>query len=901
MAGRRSGKRTTEKSEKYRRRLAKRQRTDYTFADSVIFDAGEEAMPSFERVRSGLPGFDAIVDSIRMGDNVVWQLADLEEYLFFVEPFVAQRLAEGRTVNYMRFADHPPLLTERPGVKIWPFDPPEEGFESFTVKVHEVISREGGDAFYVFDCLSDLQTAWASDLMMGNFFQVTCPYLFELNTVAFFAILRNFHSFETIARIRDTTQLLLDVFSGDGARFVHPLKVWNRYGQSMFLPHRILNAGAEMRPLTDSVEAGQFYTIMHRQGVNPVDCSLDNWDRIFLQARQELAAGRDSAGRREQLCTMLIGRDARIRSLVMSQFTIADFLQIKERMIGSGAIGGKAVGVLLARKIIENNLPEQRGRIEPHDSFYIGADVFYSFLVANGWWKLRLEQRTEQGFFSAAGKLREKIVTGSFAAGIREQFRRMLDYFGQSPIIVRSSSLLEDGFGNAFAGKYESVFCVNAASPDQRLELFEAAVRRVYASAMDDSALAYRRQRRLDKQDEQMAILVQRVSGSGYGDFFLPCAAGVGYSYNSYVWHDSIDPDSGMLRLVAGLGTRAVDRTESDYPRIVSLDAPERMPVAGDDDRARFSQKYLDVLDLRSNALVSKPLAAVAAALPDWLKTLLFEHDAAAEAFYRDAGNWREVFFCNCGKIVANPVFIQDMSMILKTLQDFYRYPVDIEFTANFSRDNHFVINLLQCRPLQIRGQGAAVAIPAVAAEKTLFVLQGNTMGGGADFRIDYVINVDCAAYYEAEIGVKYQVARVIGEVNRRLGGTGSRLLLLGPGRWGTSSPELGVPVSFAEISNVAAIGEVSYDGGHIMPELSFGSHFFQDLVENAMFYAAIFENQPGCSFRPALLAAFPAAAAEGVSKAKLPPGLLTVRDTRESGLQLKSDILTRRTVCALF
>lgn len=855
-------------------------------------------MPAFDRIHSGLDGLDRIVDSIRLGDNVVWQLADLADYRYFVEPFVERSIADGRTVHYMRFANHPALLEPRPGVEIHTFNP-DEGFEPFTVKVHEVIAEKGLEAFYVFDSLSGLQTAWASDLMMGNFFQVTCPYLFELDTVAYFAVLRNRHAFEAIARIRDTTQLLLDVFSGDGLRFVHPLKAWNRYGATMFMPHRILETG-EMKPLTDSVEAGKFYAVLNRTGLNPVDCSLDNWDRAFLRAAEALELGMEPGEEvRDLFCTMLIGREPRMTDLIKQHFTLRDYLDIKERMIGTGAIGGKAAGLLLSRKIVENTLPAMRPRIEPHDSFYIGADVFYSFLVRNGWWKLRLEQQTSEGFFSAARELRRKMRKGTFPDGLREQFRRMLDYFGQSPIIVRSSSLLEDSFGNAFAGKYQSLFCVNAGDPEHRLEAFEAAVREVYASAMDDSALAYRQQRQLDRLDEQMAILVQRVSGSNYGEFFMPCAAGVGYSHNSYVWNDSIDPDAGMLRIVAGLGTRAVDRTESDYPRIASLDAPRMMPIAGEEDRARFSQKYLDVLDFKKNELVSDPLDALAAKLPFWLRRLLFEHDSAAESYYTSIGTRRDVFFCNCERILSNAEFVRDMRLVLRTLQEAYCYPVDIEFTVNFTPESEYVINLLQCRPLQICGQGAAVEIPEVPEERILFALKGNTMGGGADLPLDYVISVDPARYYEAELQVKYALARTIGELNRSLGSEGAKILLLGPGRWATTSPELGVPVSFAEISRMTAICEVSYEGGHIMPELSYGSHFFQDLVETGMFYAAIFENRPECRFRPRLLAEFPAAEFPGGND--LPPGLLKVCDVRGRGLALKSDIPTRRTVCALF
>jgi pyruvate,water dikinase len=261
--------------------------------------------------------------------------------------------------------------------------------------------------------------------------------------------------------------------------------------------------------------------------------------------------------------------------------------------------------MLLSRKIVENTIPQTFLRLEPHDSFYIGTDVYYTYIVQNDCWKLRLSQKSEEEYFSASKMLKIKILDGIFPDAIKEQFRRMLEYYGQSPIIVRSSSLLEDSFENAFAGKYESVFCVNNGSLDERLAEFENAVKAVYASTMDESALEYRLQRGVSKSDEQMAILVQRVSGLKFENVFMPCAAGVGYSYNSYRWHKDIESNAGMIRVVMGLGTRAVDRTDGDYPRIASLDKPQLTPLTNTVSKNRYSQHKVDVLDLEKNIFLS--------------------------------------------------------------------------------------------------------------------------------------------------------------------------------------------------------------------------------------------------------------------------------------------------------
>lgn len=198
--------------------------------------------------------------------------------------------------------------------------------------------------------------------------------------------------------------------------------------------------------------------------------------------------------------------------------------------------------MLLARAIIRNKAPDIGDVLEPHDSFYVGSDVYYTYIVDNNLWDYRVRQRTDEGYFTLAEESAQKLMGGSFSDAMREQFVRIIEYYGQDPYIVRSSSILEDGFGNAFAGKYESVFCINRGELKDRLDEFEKAVKTVYASTMSLSALDYRKRRGLDKRDEQMALLIQRVSGSYYGSYYMPCAAGVGYSYSPYRIMKDTDP-----------------------------------------------------------------------------------------------------------------------------------------------------------------------------------------------------------------------------------------------------------------------------------------------------------------------------------------------------------------------
>ena len=794
---------------------------------------------------TGFSGLDKLLCELKKGDNVVWQVDSVDDYRHFLTPYVARALQDKRNIVYMRFAQHPPLVENQSNITIYQLDA-GSGFESFSKQIHTIISKEGKETYYVFDCLSDLLIAWATDLMIGNFFMVTCPYLFELDTIAYFAILRNYHSFQTVARIRETTQLLLDVYNFDGSFYVHPLKVWNRYSPTMFLPH--LQQGENFLPIASSVDASTVLSQISQKYRNGSARALDHWDRLFMKAESLIKAPSDSRDVKElmgELCRIMVGREKRMSNLARDSFSIEDLVTIKSRLIGSGFIGGKAAGMLIAQKILSQDKSFNWSQyLEPHDSFYIGSDVFYSYIVENGWWKLLMEQKTKEGYFKAAPELKENLLRGKFPDQVRERFQEIIEYFGQSPIILRSSSLLEDSFGNAFAGKYESLFLVNQGNPEQRYSEFEEAMRRVYASTMDESALAYRLQRGLDQQDEQMALLVQRVSGSYKKRYFFPDLAGVGVSYNTFVWKPEMDPKAGMLRLVFGLGTRAVERVEDDYPQTIALDQPLLRPYADRQDAKKFSQHKVDLLDTQENCLRTVELTELISENLDIKLDLLASQDRHTLQKMAELGmKGQHAWVLTFEKLLANTDFTSIMQKLLKTLESRYQYPVDVEFTVNFTEDGTFRINLLQCRPLQTKGIKAGIQIPKnIEPEKILFESQGYTMGGSISQPLKRIIYVDPAKYVELSISQKYSVARLIGKLNAQIANKETTpTILLGPGRWGTTTPSLGVPVNFAEINRITVLAEIAYEGGNLMPELSFGTHFFHDLVESDIFYVALF------------------------------------------------------------
>jgi hypothetical protein len=208
-------------------------------------------------------------------------------------------------------------------------------------------------------------------------------------------------------------------------------------------------------------------------------------------------------------------------------------------------------------------------------------------------------------------------------------------------------------------------------------------------------------------------------------------------------------------------------------------------------------------------------------------------------------------------------------------------------------------INIVQCRPLQTQGHGQKAQLPENIAPEQLFISsQSNFMGGNVCKKLSWLIWVDPETYTKLSTSEKYDIARLIGRLNKRIcDREQNQTLLMGPGRWGTSTPELGVPISFAEISNISVLCEVAFTTGGLMPELSFGSHFFQDLVEADIFYLALFPEGKGVHFDKAWLEN-QRNCLEGLMPAsgKYKQAVKVVQ--LEKPLQLMSDIVSQKLLC---
>jgi hypothetical protein len=802
---------------------------------------------------TGLPALDAMLKGVRPGDNIVWQIDSIrEDYLPFVYPFIKHARQHHIPLIYFRFALYPELLSPNDCTRIY-YLKPEEGFERFVNEILDVIDTYGRGAYYVFDCLSEIAVDWYSERMLGNFFMQVCPYLYQLETVAYFALLKNHHITDAITAIHTTAQVIVEVFRDKNRLYLQPFKVDGRHSPTMYMLHQW-----ERNEFTPVISSAQVTEIMARVPQTWLDFTIqriDVWPKMFLQAQQVLdevqarkRPTQDAEYYFQRLLRMEITTDPNFKPLAEKYFDLEDLLHIRKRMIGTGLIGGKAVGMLLARTILKKSHQRWVNTQEEHDSFFIGSNVFYAFLVQNKCWDILRRQRNVPAFLPEADTARARIRAGVFSDYITNQFKEMLNYFGQSPIIVRSSSVLEDAFGNSFSGKYDSVFCANQGTPEERLEEFISAVRTVYASTISDEALHYREKRDLLNYPERMAILVQRVSGNVYGNLFFPHAAGVGFSFNPFIWHQDIEPQAGMLRLVFGLGTRAVDRRDDDYTRIVSLSAPLKRPESTLDQVRKYAQHHVDILDLKANKLATSTFAEI---IRETGLTAVLDQfasrDPEIERMMLEPGQahlfpWVLTF----EQLLSRTDFMETIRGMLTTLQAAYNFPVDIEFTINFLEDGTYHINLLQCRPFPVQQESTAVELPAgIPEDKMFFRTQGPIIGNSLVTHVDRVVYVVPAEYDRLSQSDRFSLGRVIGRLTHTPDLTHRhRIMLIGPGRWGTTTPSLGVPVTFAEINTVSVLCEIVAMNADIIPDVSLGTHFFNDLVETGVLYLAIFPDQ---------------------------------------------------------
>jgi hypothetical protein len=546
-------------------------------------------------------------------------------------------------------------------------------------------------------------------------------------------------------------------------------------------------------------------------------------------------------------------------------FSIEDLRFVRSRRIGRGKVGGKAAGMLLAWKILQLAEPQQdaspatpldvRSHVILPESYFLGADVFYDFVALNDLHHLNDQKyKPRQEIEADYPKVRRAFIGGRFPDNIVQGLREVLDKIGPRPLIVRSSSLLEDNFGTSFAGKYESIFLPNQGTPEENLQDLLLGISEVYASVFHPDALFDRQQMGLLDYDERMAILLQEVQGERHGDYFFPTLAGVAFSCNPFRWTSKIRRDDGFVRMVWGMGTRAVERVAQDYPRMVALSHPDLRPEVGADEIRRYSQHYVDLINLTENRFETWPVN----------KILSMEFPAARLLASIDKGDYLQrpmaydpsvppdKLVLTFDNLLTRTQFVPLLKQMLQLLTAYFGCSVDVEFTADILPGHPqpgFCFHLLQCRPQALEEPEQTVEIPTTVSEADVLFTADRLVPHGHVQRIRHVIFVDPRAYARSpDETTRLQIARIVGRLNQAL--EEKTFILIGPGRWGSSSPELGVKVTYADIFHTAMLVELGLaEGDGAAPEVSHGTHFFQDLVEANIYPLAVYPGQRGVVF----------------------------------------------------
>ncbi len=526
--------------------------------------------------------------------------------------------------------------------------------------------------------------------------------------------------------------------------------------------------------------------------------------------------------------------------------------------VGShGKLGGKSSGLFLAEQIVKKTAKDNdllKG-IKIPKTWYITSDSILNFMRYNN-----LEDVIEQKY-KDIGQVRQEypyvvhvFKNSPFPPEIVKGLSLAIDDFGKVPLIVRSSSLLEDRLGAAFAGKYKSLFIANQGSKKERLIDLMDAIAEVYASTFGPDPIEYRREQGLLDYHEEMGILIQAVVGKKVGDYFLPAFAGVALSNNEFRWSNRIKLEDGLVRIVPGLGTRAVDRISDDYPILMAPGEPNLRVNVTIQEIVRYSPKYIDVINLKTSSFETLEFDQLIKEhgkdypyinnIISILKENHIQHPRALGTDYA-----KDNFVVTFEGLITRTSFVKQIHELILNLRNNFENPIDIEF-AHDGKDFY----LLQCRTQSMGLESQPAVIPDdIPTEKIIFSAN-KYISNGIVSNISHIVYVSPEKYSEiAEYEHLISVGRAIGRLNKML--PKRQFILMGPGRWGSRGDiKLGVNVTYSDINNTSVLIEIARQQKDYVPDLSFGTHFFQDLVEANIRYLPLYPDERGIIFNEDLL-----------------------------------------------
>jgi hypothetical protein len=535
---------------------------------------------------------------------------------------------------------------------------------------------------------------------------------------------------------------------------------------------------------------------------------------------------------------------------------VHDFNELISKIIfptGShGKLGGKSAGIFLAERVLKKNIHDQEilNSIKVPKTWYISSDTMIHFMNFNN-----LEEILEQKYKSLSEVRKEyphvvQLFKNSyFPPDIIKSLSVALDDFGDRPLIVRSSSLLEDRLGTAFSGKYKSLFITNQGTKQERLDALMDAIAEVYASTFGPDPMEYRTEHNLIDFHEEMAVMIQEVVGQQVGPYFLPCFAGVAFSTNEFRWSPRIKREDGLIRIVPGLGTRAVDRVSADYPILIAPGQPGLRANVSTEDIIRYSPQLIDVLNMQSHEFETIELKELFRKYGnDYPKfenvVSVYEHHALKRPNAFNINFEKDDIIVTFEGLINNTRFVTLFKRILHELSTALNTPVDVEFASDGTD-----LFILQCRPQSFSKYDSPTPIPPnIPEEQTLFTAN-RYISNGTVPDITHIVYVNPEKYSEIKSLEKFKtVSDAISRLNEKL--PKRQFILMGPGRWGSRGDiKLGVSVTYSDINNTAVLIEIARKKGNYVPDLSFGTHFFQDLVEASIRYLPLYPDEKSVIF----------------------------------------------------
>lgn len=556
------------------------------------------------------------------------------------------------------------------------------------------------------------------------------------------------------------------------------------------------------------------------------------------------------------LIRRFLSDDLNFINIAKQYIDVKDFNELIQRIIfpaGShGKLGGKSAGMILGFQIL-NKMKDQLAPFYPlklPKTWFITTDATTEFLHYNNLEDLyELKYKDLHDVRANYPNVIQLMKNSRFPSGMVKSLAMALDDFGDTPLIVRSSSLLEDQIGASFSGKYKSLFLANQGSKQKRLEELMDAIAEVYASIYNPDSLQYRSERGLLDFHEEMGIIIQELVGIRVGPYYLPICAGVAFTNNELRWSPRVKRGDGLVRIVPGYGTRAVDRLSNDFPILVSPGQPALRVNHTPEEAKHYSPKKIDLINLEKETFetveVKEFLKEYGSLIPN-NNTLvsIYRDDLMVQPSRFEIDFEKDDLVVTFEGLFSRTPFLKQIETILKTLTEKMNNPVDLEFAF----DGEYFY-LLQCRSQSSAEDNQPCPIPKDIPAGDIIFSANRFISNGKIPSVSYIVYVDPEEYANlSKLEDLVRVGRVVSLLNSLL--PKRQFILMGPGRWGSRGDiKLGVQVSYADLNNTSLLVEIARKKGNYLPELSFGTHFFQDLVESNIRYLPLYPDDNNTIF----------------------------------------------------